>query len=194
MTERPYHHGDLRAALLARAVDEIDARGVEGLSLRGLARDLGVSHGASARHFRDRAALLDAVAIEGFERLQRAMRAASDADPLTSAAQAYVAFAVAHPRLLAASFAAKRAANPSEELLTVGHGVLDYVVGLLVQGQEFGTVRDGDPAELARISFATVHGVAMLAIDDLLDGVPWEQATEEAVAFLMEGLGAGRAG
>lgn len=190
MTERSYHHGDLRAALLARAVDEIDARGVEGLSLRGLARDLGVSHGASARHFRDRAALLDAVAIEGFERLQRAMRAASDEDPLTSAARAYVDFAVAHPRLLAASFAAKRAEEPSEELLAVGHGLLDFVVDLLTRGQEAGTVRDGDPEELARIAFATVHGIAMLAVDGMVYDVSPEQATDEVIAFLVEGLGA----
>ncbi|WP_221583579.1 TetR/AcrR family transcriptional regulator [Microbacterium sp. G2-8] len=190
MTERRYHHGDLRAALLERAVDEIDARGVEGLSLRGLARDLGVSHGASARHFRDRAALLDAVAIETFARLQGAMRAASDADPLTSAARGYVAFAVAHPRLLAAAFAAKRTEAPSDELLVVGHGLLDFVVDLLARGQEAGTVRDGDPAELARVAFATVHGVAMLAVADLFDGVPWEQATDEVVGFLVAGLGA----
>ncbi|WP_156759175.1 TetR/AcrR family transcriptional regulator [Microbacterium karelineae] len=193
MTERSYHHGDLRAALLARAVDEVDARGAEGLSLRGLARDLGVSHGASARHFRDRAALLDAVAIEGFERLLRAMQEASEADPITTAARAYIAFAIAHPGLLAASFAAKRAEDPSHALREAGQGVLDFVVALLARGQEAGIVRDGDPEELARIAFAMVHGIAMLAVDGMLYGVAPGQATDEVIAFLAEGLGAARA-
>ena len=144
MTERAYHHGDLRAALLARAVDEIDARGVEGLSLRAIARDLGVSHGASARHFRDRAALIDAVAIEGFERLLRAMGTVSEGDPISSAAREYVRFAVEHPRLLAASYAAKRAESPSEELLEAGHRLFEFVVEMLQRGQQDGTVRPGD--------------------------------------------------
>ena len=49
-----------------RAWEVVDAEGVDALSLRQLARDIGVSHGASARHFRDRQALLDALAVEGF--------------------------------------------------------------------------------------------------------------------------------
>ncbi|MGO1411073.1 TetR/AcrR family transcriptional regulator [Microbacterium sp.] len=192
MTERAYHHGDLRAALLARAVDEIDARGVEGLSLRAVARDLGVSHGASARHFRDRAALIDAVAIEGLERLLRAMGTVSKGDPISSAAREYVRFAVEHPRLLAASYAAKRADSASEELVEAGGRMMEFVVELLQRGQKEGVLRSGDAAEQARVAFAAVHGVAMLAVGDLLKDVSWQQATDEVVAFLMTSLRAER--
>src|SRR3984885_3127878 len=66
---RRYHHGNLRSALLARAEANVRDGGVEQLSLRELARQVGVSHAAPRRHFPDRQALLDAVAESGFERL-----------------------------------------------------------------------------------------------------------------------------
>src|SRR5947209_2974095 len=66
---RPYHHGNLRAELLAAAEQTVRERGVEALSLRELARRVGVSHGAPRRHFADRQALLDALAQAGFDRL-----------------------------------------------------------------------------------------------------------------------------
>src|ERR1700722_17630556 len=73
---RPYHHGNLRTALLAAAEQTVRERGVQDLSLRELAREIGVSHGAPRRHFPDRQALLDALAESGFERLGAELRAA----------------------------------------------------------------------------------------------------------------------
>jgi len=183
MKNRAYHHGDLRAALLARATAEIDDRGADALSLRRLARDLGVSHGASARHFRDRAALLDAVALAGFTRLTQQMRASDDADPLVVAARAYVEFAVQHPHRLSAMYAAKRAAGVTQELLDAGHGAFAFVVELIEKAQAAGRVRAGDAATQARIVFTSVHGVAMLAIDGLLEVSP-EQAVDEMIRFV----------
>jgi len=69
MTDRPYHHGHLRDALLAEAERTLREQGVEQLSLRDLARQAGVSHAAPRRHFADRQALLDALAGAGFARL-----------------------------------------------------------------------------------------------------------------------------
>src|SRR5919198_104925 len=76
MTERPYHHGALREALLEQAERTVRERGADALSLRELAREVGVSHGAPRRHFPDRQALLDAVAEAGFERLGVELRSA----------------------------------------------------------------------------------------------------------------------
>src|SRR6476661_9098645 len=76
MNERPYHHGNLRTALLEQAERTVRERGVQELSLRELAREIGVSHGAPRRHFADRQALLDALAQVGFERLGAQLRAA----------------------------------------------------------------------------------------------------------------------
>ena len=75
---RPYHHGNLRRALLEQAERALAERGAEGLSLRELARAVGVSHAAPRRHFADRRALLDALAQDGFERLARDLHGAVD--------------------------------------------------------------------------------------------------------------------
>src|ERR1700709_1822981 len=97
-SDRPYHHGNLRTALLAAAERTVRERGAQALSLRELARDVGVSHGAPRRHFPDRQALLDALAEDGFARLGRELRTAVDAagddfeDRLRATARAYVEF------------------------------------------------------------------------------------------------------
>ncbi len=69
---RSYHHGALREALLQRAAEVIEAQGVEGLTLRGLARDLNVSHGAPNRHFANREELLTTLATDAWEQMRQA--------------------------------------------------------------------------------------------------------------------------
>lgn len=95
MTSRStYHHGDLRQAVLAAALDVIAADGPGALSLRDLARRAGVSHAAPAHHFKDRTGLLTAVAAQGYELLAEALAAAPD---LRERGVRYVRFAVEHP-------------------------------------------------------------------------------------------------
>jgi AcrR family transcriptional regulator len=72
-----YHHGDLRNALLVAALELVQAEGVGAISLREVARRAGVSHAAPAYHFGDKAGLLTALAVQGFERFRDAMRAAA---------------------------------------------------------------------------------------------------------------------
>ncbi|WP_067574496.1 TetR/AcrR family transcriptional regulator [Nocardia acidivorans] len=95
MAKSSYHHGDLRATILAAAAEQIAADGVDAISLRGLARRAEVSHAAPAHHFGDRAGLLTALAIEGFDLLAEEMNAA--ADDFHAAAIAYIRFALHHP-------------------------------------------------------------------------------------------------
>src|SRR5690349_4984776 len=98
MRKRPYHHGDLRAALLDRAGNVLRERGSDALSLRELARDIGVSPGAPSRHFMNKQALLDALALDGFERLVADIEASDKkagpafADRLNAMARAFVGF------------------------------------------------------------------------------------------------------
>ncbi|MEU6610419.1 TetR/AcrR family transcriptional regulator [Streptomyces shenzhenensis] len=80
MSDRPFHHGNLRQELLDRAEVVLRERGIEALSLRELARDAGVSHGAPRSHFPDRAALLDALVARGYERLADRAEALVHAD------------------------------------------------------------------------------------------------------------------
>jgi AcrR family transcriptional regulator len=94
---RPYHHGDLRRALLEAAVRAIGETGPAALSLRDLARRAGVSHAAPAYHFGDKAGLLSAVAADGFRLLAATLREAYQATgSFLEVGVAYVRFAVAH--------------------------------------------------------------------------------------------------
>ncbi|MET8745293.1 TetR/AcrR family transcriptional regulator [Streptomyces sp. NPDC004728] len=93
-SERTYHHGDLRRAVLTAALDVIRTEGPGALSLRDLARRAGVSHAAPAHHFRDRTGLLTAIATEGYERFADAL---ADAPDLRERGVRYVRFAVDHP-------------------------------------------------------------------------------------------------
>src|SRR4051795_10857427 len=111
VSTRPYHHGNLRSALL-EAAERTLADGGE-LSLRELAREVGVSHAAPRRHFAGKQALLDALAEDGFERLGADLRSsAAAAGPGLAAAppplgRAYVRFATEHAALLELMFAGK---------------------------------------------------------------------------------------
>src|SRR4051794_35531942 len=103
---RPYHHGNLRSTLLSAAERTLASGGVAALSLRELARQVGVSHAAPRRHFAHKQALLDALAEEGFVRLGGELRDAMDASDgsfdarLRAFAHAYVRFATEHGALL----------------------------------------------------------------------------------------------
>ena len=99
---RPYHHGNLRRALLDEALATIRAEGVDGLTLREIGARLGVSRTALYRHFADKRALLAAVATEGFRTLRQQLVAAWEEGGRGRAAfeamgVAYVRFAVANP-------------------------------------------------------------------------------------------------
>ena len=117
MTQQPFHHGNLRAVLLDEATTVLREPGVEGLSLRDLARRAGVSHGAPRSHFVDRQALLDALAESGFVRLTASVRDASaggGALPrrFRDVARAYVDFAIVDAALMELMFPARRPAEP----------------------------------------------------------------------------------
>ena len=94
---RPYHHGDLRPALLRTAVEAIGHAGPAATSLREVARRAGVSHAAAAYHFGDKAGLLTAVAAQGYRMLTDELRDARDAGRgFLEVGVAYVRFAVRH--------------------------------------------------------------------------------------------------
>jgi AcrR family transcriptional regulator len=117
---RSYHHGNLRETLLEAAVGLIATAGPAGFTLREVARRAGVSHNAPYRHFRDRGALLSAVAAQGFRELTRAMLNGAEGRPtaldrLRGAGLGYIAFALRRPQHLAVMFDAPipKAADPA---------------------------------------------------------------------------------
>jgi len=101
---RPYHHGDLRRALIDAARRILEAEGPSALSLRAVAREAGVSPAAPYHHFKDKGELLDAVAMEGWEMLDEVIAkakagAASVAEALDEIGVSYVCFARENPAL-----------------------------------------------------------------------------------------------
>jgi AcrR family transcriptional regulator len=95
--QRPYHHGDLRRALLAASIEAIEQVGPGALSLREVARRAGVSHAAPAHHFGDKAGLLTAVATEGYRLVRQALvDAAQQTGDFREVGVAYVTFARTH--------------------------------------------------------------------------------------------------
>src|SRR5215217_6274745 len=101
-TNAPYHHGNLRHALLEAALVILEKEGEAGLGLRDLARAVGVSPAAPYRHFDSRAALLEALAVTGFQRFTAAMDAVAETapqNPMAAMGQTYVLFALENPGL-----------------------------------------------------------------------------------------------
>ncbi|MEU6466901.1 TetR/AcrR family transcriptional regulator [Streptomyces sp. NPDC046976] len=190
---RPYHHGDLRAALLQSAERTLREKGAGALSLRELARDIGVSHAAPGRHFKDKQALLDALAMEGYERLDRALAEAYGAGPgferrMTALAHAYLGFAVEHPELLELMFARKHRPDSSAQLGAAADRTFGSLTRLFADAQESGEIVDGDPERIALAAVANLHGLAALIAGCALDADEAVAGLDEHVHLLLHGL------
>lgn len=191
---KPYHHGDLRSALLEAGEVMIERVGVEGLSLRELTREIGVSNNAPRRHFPSKQVLLDALALQGFERLGAALnRAASNDEPefarrLVKVAHAHIRFAVKHPSLFRLMFAAKQRPDASPELIEASHKALMAGPLTISYGQSMGQVVAGEPQRLAITVFAAVEGLVSLSSDGKINGISTEKHAEHCIHDIMLGL------
>jgi AcrR family transcriptional regulator len=194
VSERPYHHGNLRAALLARAEETLSQGGAGELSLRELARQVGVSHAAPRRHFPDKRALLDALAEDGFERLGHdlsdAMGAAGERfeERLLAFARAYVAFATQHAALLDLMFTGKHRPGAADSLRAAADRAFEAPLALITEGQAAGEVVGGAPDRVATVAFAALHGLASLANAGMLDVAALDEVVADAVHRLLLGL------
>jgi AcrR family transcriptional regulator len=191
---RPYHHGNLREALLREGERALEAGGAAGLSLRELARAVGVSHAAPRRHFPDKQALLDAMAEAGFVRLGDELGAAIAGagprceDRLAALARAYVGFARGHAALLELMFAAKHEADAPPELREAGERAFVAPLAAIAEAQAAGEVVPGDPERVAMVAFATLHGLASMANAGMLEDVPVDAVIGDVVEQLVLGL------
>jgi len=170
-----YHHGNLRRALLDAALALVERQGADALTLRAAARRAGVSQAAPYRHFRDKEALLAAVAEEGFRAMTAGMRRAAAfhaGDPLgrfQAHGLAYIEFASGHPahfRVMFGRVAADRSVHPG--LMQAAAEAFGLLVGAIRDCQEAGVVRDGGPEELALCAWSATHGLSALAVDGQL--------------------------
>lgn len=190
---RRYHHGDLRAAVLARAEETLRDDGIDAVTLRQLARDLCVSHTAPSRHFKDKQALLDALALSGFERLHEALSVAqlpdsdSFVDRFRAFASAYVGFAIANAALLNVMYKVKHDPSASEELTTAGQRISAAAMELIAHGQRTGEVRQGPMEQIGLPVFTTIHGFADLAVTDVVPPTEIDSGLEAVIAYALRG-------
>lgn len=174
MTGEPsYHHGNLRQALIDAALAQIRDHGVEAVSLRALARDLGVSHAAPARHFASRDALFAAIAEQGFRALAAHVVAARTPDEtpvenLRRMAQAHIAWVRANPRLYAAMRNADVMRHAGPDLQAVMQGFADGQRAA-VQAARAAGWRASEPADVTFLSIvAGLTGIGSILTDPFL--------------------------
>ncbi len=189
--------GDLRRALIDAAAATLDEVGAEGLSLREVARRVGVSHAAPAHHFGDRAGLLTVVATEGFELFMIHMAGALATDPAELVAQlpaigrAYAEFAERHPGHFGVMFrpALLHASDP--DYLAASTAAFEAMHQHIARCQQAGWHPEANTLALASASWSLAHGIAVLRSQGSL-GLHYPDAdaltgVEAIVATLTEG-------
>jgi AcrR family transcriptional regulator len=180
--QNTYHHGDLREALVQAALREAERGGPEAISIKALAKKLGVSQPAPYRHFADREALLQAVTAEAFRQFNSSLREAttgpSKRSKLSRFALAALDFGLRRNgiyRLMFASRIMACAAKDSEL-----HAAARQTFGLLVDALEapaVGLLRERHALKI----WVALHGVVVLAEQGLLTGQAANTTREELV-------------
>lgn len=177
---RPYHHGNLKQALLKASLDLIRKSGHGAFTLREVARMAGVSHNAPYRHFRDKEDLLTALAAEGFDLLTAAMVKAAESatGPLERfrlSGRGYVEFALRYPQHFAVMFDAPWPGAANVQLHEAGDRAFATLLGYVEACQAERVLPPGDARPFALLAWSMVHGVAKLAISGRL---PMSKAVE----------------
>lgn len=193
-----YQHGDLREALVQAGLKLLAESGVDGLSLRAAAQLAGVSHAAPYRHFRDKRALVAAIAERGFRMLTASMRAevatvgsGDIRERLIALGVGYLKFATASPAYLHVIFGGvlcQEDIPPS--LAEAGDEAYQTLRAEVAAGIERGALRPGDVDVQALACWSLVHGFSTLVINGALP-VDVAQAQRQMIEALLRSLGAG---
>ncbi len=194
-----YHHGDLREAVMTAALAAIARDGVASVSLRELARELGVSHSAPAHHFPDRIALFTALAAAGFDglyaRMSQAVGAAANtpAARLSAAGQGYVLFAAENAACFEVMFHPKLLRNDDPALVTARNNASSVLQEAISAVQSTGK-RKGKQQTLAfdvltLHAWSVAHGLASLWLAGNITPEMWGDTIEELSSRMFDGEG-----
>ena len=186
-----YHHGDLRQAILAAACQHLKQENADTLSLRALARDIGVSQTAPYRHFDSRNALFAAIAVWGFELLgdQLAKACAGLEDDVTASmiaiGMAYLEFSQIHPEKYQLFLDSSLVEfDEYTELQEASSNSFEIMMAVIRRGKASGEFFDRPEEELAAIFWSGLHGIAsLLQINHKREGFD-QRAVGKAVKFL----------
>jgi len=169
---KPYHHGDLRQALIDAACTQIENEGTEKLSLRALARDAGVSPTAPYRHFPTKNCLLAAIAAEGFIELREQLEDdisnihGDCLDRLAACGHTYVNYAVENPTKFNLMFGDVLADfTPYDGLQQTANETFNKFMGQVKAAQDAGLIADAPFDEIAAYVWSSMHGIASLIIN-----------------------------
>lgn len=191
-----YHHGDLRQSLIDAAIALIQEGEISQVSLREVARRVGVSHNAPYRHFADKAALLSAVAEQGFQGLRAATeQAIANLSPdakqrLSAIGQAYVEFALQNPAYYRVMFSPYSNCE-SAGLQAAMRQSFSVLLHVIQDGQTAKSFRAEDSLQMAQTAWALVHGIATLAIDgqlSVVSGAAFDRFLQVSTQMLIEGF------
>lgn len=187
MKEKPnaYHHGNLRLALIDAAVEQIIAEGVEKLSLRGLARAVGVSQTAPYRHFEDKNHLLAEIATQTFGQLYDAtitklVPGASATHNIVQTGTEYLRFARANPeryKMIFGPTIQNRMDYPN--MIENGERCFGILIDLVEQGIKDGDILEGCALIQANMLWTQVHGLSSLVIDGFYENKELPMALDD---------------
>jgi AcrR family transcriptional regulator len=183
MTRQSYHHGDLRSAVLEEALSQLETGSLEDLSLREVARNVGVSATAVYRHFPSKDDLLKALALHGLallgEQQRKAAAKAGGTEAFAQTGRAYVRFALKHPNLFRLIFihspghmkptSRSPEGSPARLLWT---NVADALGPHASQEKIFAVVLR---------SWSLVHGLAMLILDGQVERKAAEALIDQVI-------------
>ncbi|MFI8854674.1 TetR/AcrR family transcriptional regulator [Streptomyces sp. 891-h] len=179
-----YHHGDLPAALTTAAIELLDERGMDQVTVREVARRAGVSPGAPFRHFADRQALLTAVAdrvLADFAEHQLRTVAEAEWSMMRALGLGFVRYAIRHPRrfelIRTRVFGGSQPAELHQRLSDIERVFTEIIVA----DQEAGVLRPGDPEIVGLAGQAVVYGLSQMIVDGYLPPDRAEQLAEQVL-------------
>jgi AcrR family transcriptional regulator len=192
MPKATYHHGNLRTACVRAAMELLDEGGETALSLRAVARRVGVSPAAPYRHYPDREALVSAVAAVGYRELAEQLAAAhpspSTPEQMASVAIAYVQFALERPALFRIMFG-EVCDRDNDERVAATAAVSLYLREIVAR-----CFPDADAEPMATAIWALVHGLAFLHLDGKLDAQTPPAVADRVTAAVRALLSTARVG
>lgn len=195
-----YHHGNLKQALVEAAIPLLAEKGISGLSLREVARSVGVGHAAPYRHFSNKNELIEAIAAVGYRRLGRGCELAEKKFPddpqkqLLDGGLRYLLFAAENPEIANIMFNGYLSLDScGAELSAAADDALTRLVKIIGNGQAAGIYGDSDSFDLTLAAWSMVHGLSMLVVSGMLKEVASSrkkirQLGEKVCDMLMHGM------
>ena len=199
-TAKPYHHGDLREEILCAASRLLEENNVSSLSLRAVAKEVGVSHTAPYRHFKDKESLLAGIAGLGFDRLAAYMAKAVISNPgdpvaqLQESGHLYVQMALQNPQCTQLMFSGILPCDDTyPDLRVSGDAAFEGLKLMIEEGQNLGGFKQGDIDLLALTVWSGIHGLSMLLVSGNLSDilgitVELRPITSAVTSTMLEGL------